>query len=145
TVATVPVTVNSSAVATVGKIEVKPNGVNVIPGEVSLYVDMRDITEEGQAQLVNKVIEVADQIANKHDVVLTYDEKFRTLPVPIDRKIQERLAESLKAHGINPYYLPSGAGHDAMIIGEKVPAAMLFVKSKDGLSHRPDEWSDLND
>lgn len=145
TVPTIPVHISPSAVATIGKLAIKPNGVNVIPGEVSLYVDIRDITQENQEQLVAKVIEAATQIAKKHDVVLTYDEKIRISPVPIAEKVQAHLAESLEIHGIIPYYLPSGAGHDAMIIGEKIPVGMLFVKSKDGISHRPDEWSDLND
>lgn len=141
----IPVAISSSAVATVGKLAVKPNGVNVIPGEVSLYVDMRDITAEDQTRLVDKVIASANEIAEKHHLTLTYEEKIRVSPVPIDEKIQARLAESVEAHDIKPYYLPSGAGHDAMIIGEKIPAAMLFVRSIDGVSHHPDEWSDLND
>ncbi|MFA1822996.1 M20/M25/M40 family metallo-hydrolase [Virgibacillus oceani] len=46
---------------------------------------------------------------------------------------------------IKPYYLPSGAGHDAMVFGKKLPSAMIFVKSKAGISHNPQEWTDLND
>ncbi|MFD2130183.1 Zn-dependent hydrolase [Pseudogracilibacillus auburnensis] len=144
-VPSIPVTISSSAVATVGKLAVKPNGVNVIPGEVSLYVDMRDITRENQEQVVEKVVEAAQQIAEKHGVQLSYEEKIRISPVPIEAEFQALLAKSLETNNISPYYLPSGAGHDAMIIGEKVPAAMLFVKSKNGVSHHPDEWSDLND
>lgn len=141
----IPPTISPSAVATVGKLAIKPNGVNVIPGEVSLYVDMRDITRKNQEKVVELVIESANSVASKHGVQLTYEEKARISPIPIQKETQALIAKSLEANGIDPYYLPSGAGHDAMIIGEKIPAAMIFVKSKDGVSHHPAEWSDLND
>ncbi|MEI3607145.1 M20 family metallo-hydrolase [Pseudogracilibacillus sp. SE30717A] len=141
----VPVKISESAVATIGKLAVKPNGVNVIPGEVSLYVDMRDIYKENQEELVNQVIAVAKDVAETYDVELSYEEKIRITPVPIQKDILQKLADIFHEKGIEPLYLPSGAGHDAMIIGEQVPAAMIFVKSKDGISHRPDEWTDLND
>ncbi len=141
----IPVSISESAVATVGKISVKPNGVNVIPGEVSLYVDMRDIDKTDQENIVKQVKKAAKEIAEKHGVGIEWEEKARITPVPIQEENQALLKEALEEHGITPYYLPSGAGHDAMIIGEEIPAAMLFVKSKAGVSHNPDEWSDLND
>lgn len=137
--------ISESAVATVGKLDVKPNGTNVIPGEVSLFVDMRDINRTNQDQLVNHVVELAKEIATKHDVRLTLDEKIRITPVPIREEIQTQLTEVLLEQGIEILSIPSGAGHDAMILGEEIPVGMIFVKSKNGISHRPDEWSDLND
>src|SRR5690625_2282620 len=141
-VPSIPVTISENAVATVGKLAVKPNGVNVIPGEVSLYVDMRDINKTDQENIVKQVKEAAKEIAEKHGVGLEWAEKARVAPVPINEENQALLKDALEEHGITPYYLPSGAGHDAMIIGEEIPAAMLFVKSKAGISHNPAEWSD---
>ncbi|MEI3612564.1 M20 family metallo-hydrolase [Pseudogracilibacillus sp. SO30301A] len=141
----IPIGISENAVATVGKMSVKPNGVNVIPGEVSLYVDMRDINQIDQETIVKQVKEAAKAIAEKHGVGLEWEEKARVAPVPINEENQALLKDALEEHGITPFYLPSGAGHDAMIIGEEIPAAMLFVKSKDGISHNPAEWSDLND
>lgn len=51
----------------------------------------------------------------------------------------------MKVNGIRPYRLPSRAGHDAMVLGAQIPIVMMFVKSKDGISQSPAEWSDLND
>jgi len=144
-VPSIPVKISENAVATVGKLAVKPNGVNVIPGEVSVYVDMRDIDRTDQENLVAQVKKTAGEVAEKHEVELQWSEKARVSPVPIREENQALLKDILEEQGIKPYYLPSGAGHDAMVIGEKIPATMLFVKSKDGISHRPDEWSDLND
>ncbi len=141
----IPGKISNNAVATIGKLTVKPNGVNVIPGEVSLYVDMRDIHKENQEKLVDQVIAEAENVAEAYDVQLSYEEKTRITPLPIKEEIQQRLEDVFIESQLKPLFLPSGAGHDAMIIGEHIPAAMIFVQSKDGISHRPDEWSDLND
>lgn len=141
----IPSQINDSSVVTIGKINVEPNGVNVIPGKVTLYVDIRDIYKETRDDIVSKVIEVGTTIAEKYSVKVEYEEKMCVEPVPIEEKYQELLIESCKENGIEPYSLPSGAGHDAMILGERWPIAMLFVRSKDGISHNPKEWTDLAD
>ncbi|MGY0692437.1 M20 family metallo-hydrolase [Virgibacillus sp. FSP13] len=140
-----PRQISDSAVATVGRQFVEPNGVNVIPGQVKFYVDIRDIHRVTRDQLVDRVLTLGEKIAEKHHVEVEYAEKMRVEPIPIKENIQQILEQSLQEKGISPYKLPSGAGHDAMIIGEKLPIAMLFVRSKAGISHNPAEWSDLND
>ncbi|MFS0862219.1 M20 family metallo-hydrolase [Fredinandcohnia sp. 179-A 10B2 NHS] len=140
-----PQQVSSSAVATVGKVDVFPNGVNVIPGEVRLTVDIRDIQKDTRDKLVELVIDKAHTLCNNHNIELEVEETFREAPVPISEDMQEKLANSVKAQGIEPAYLPSGAGHDAMVVGRKLPVAMIFVQSKDGISHNPAEWSTLGD
>lgn len=144
-VSKLPKQVSHSAVATVGKQEVKPNGVNVIAGEVVVFIDVRDIYKDTRDELVDKVFACGEEVANKHQVEITKEEMFRNAPVPIEEEKRQFLAESLEQNGIRPYELPSGAGHDAMAMGERWPVAMLFVRSKDGISHNPAEWSDLND
>ncbi len=140
-----PRQINDSAVATVGRQFVEPNGVNVIPGQVKFYVDIRDIHRVTRDQLVDRVLTLGEKIADKHHVEVEYTEKMRVEPVPIKEEIQQILEHSFQEKGIRPYKLSSGAGHDAMIIGEKLPIAMLFVRSKAGISHNPAEWSNLND
>ncbi|HET7578323.1 MAG TPA: M20 family metallo-hydrolase [Bacillales bacterium] len=140
-----PRSVSSSAVATVGKMHVSPNGVNVIPGKVELFVDVRDIYEDTRDELVGLIIDKAKEISEKCDVRVKYKNTLSVEPVVIQKKMQEKLARSVKKLGLPELYLPSGAGHDAMIIGHHLPVAMLFVQSKDGISHSPKEWSSLND
>lgn len=140
-----PTLINDSAVATVGKLNVHPNGVNVIPGTVNLFVDLRDIYVDTRNQLIEQVVEASKTIAKKHDIDVQHAEKTRITPVPIHEEKQQLLAETLQAMDIKPYYLPSGAGHDAMVLGEQIPVAMLFVRSKDGVSHHPAEWTNLSD
>lgn len=140
-----PTIISESAVATIGRQLVEPNGINVIPGQVTLYVDIRDIDLQTRDQLVDETIHIAGRIAEKHQVNWQYLEKSRVTPVPVDESIQKKLKKSFQANNIEPFSLPSGAAHDAMIIGTELPIAMLFVRSKDGVSHNPSEWSALND
>ncbi|PRY73993.1 M20 family metallo-hydrolase [Alkalibacterium olivapovliticus] len=140
-----PGKINDSAVATVGNIEVKPNGTNVIPGEVVVYVDIRDIYEESRQQLITSILESAETISQSWGISLETETVHNVAPVPIPKELQEKLKKAASASGITPYALPSGAGHDAMIVGQHLPSALLFVRSKKGISHNPAEWSDLND
>lgn len=142
---TLPKEISDSAVATIGKQEVYPNGVNVIPEKVKLYADIRDIHLETRDALVEKIKRTAKKIADVYGVAVNWKENLRVKPTPIAEKTQELLEETLQEFDIPAFKLPSGAGHDAMIMGNSVPIAMLFTKSKDGISHSPKEWSDLND
>ncbi|MFA1820078.1 M20 family metallo-hydrolase [Virgibacillus oceani] len=144
-VAGLPRKINDTCVATIGKMHISPNGVNVIPGEVKLYVDIRDIYENSRNTLVDQVIQKAEEIAENHGISLSFEKKMETPPVTIKEEIQETFKAVLNEQSIKPTRIPSGAGHDAMIIGEKTDIAMLFVKSIAGISHNPLEWSDLND
>ncbi|MCJ1906958.1 M20 family metallo-hydrolase [Planococcus ruber] len=140
-----PGKISETAVATVGKMEVLPNGINVIPEKVVLHVDIRDIYEETRDALLNRIIEEAEDIAKNRDIQLAIKQNTKIKPVPIEQELQAQLADSLKEFSIEPAYIPSGAGHDTMILGRHIPVAMLFVRSKDGISHNPKEWSSLND
>lgn len=140
-----PGQVSDSAVATIGKMQVFPNGVNVIPGQVILYVDIRDIHLETRDELVDRILAAGESIADKHNIQVTHVEKHRVPPVPIQEDLQEELFRVLDELSMRRYALPSGAGHDAMIVGSKLPVSMLFVRSKNGISHNPAEWTDLED
>lgn len=140
-----PGKVSGTAVATIGKMEVKPNGINVIPETVVLHADIRDIQETTRDRLLESVQQTANDIAEERGIELKVKQNTKIQPVPIEEGLKEQLAESLGAFGIEPVYIPSGAGHDAMILGRHLPVAMLFVRSKAGISHNPKEWTSLND
>lgn len=144
-VSRLPRTVNDSAVATVGNIQVKPNGTNVIPGEVVLYIDIRDIQFDSRAELIDKILEAGKIIEAETGVNFDHETVHDVAPSPVPEKLQQQLSESCRANGIEPFVLSSGAGHDAMILGRHIPSAMLFIQSKDGISHNPKEWSELSD
>lgn len=140
-----PAMISDSAVATIGKVEVHPNGVNVIPGQVDLYLDIRDIYTDTVDQLVALVIEKAKEITEKYKVSFDYKQTLKVNPFLVKEELLETLTEAVEKEGISPVYLPSGAGHDAMILGKYVPSAMIFARSKNGISHNPLEWTTLSD
>lgn len=140
-----PRQVSSTAVATVGKIHVHPNGVNVIPGSVELFVDIRDIYEDKVDELVSLTIKKAAAISESHGIRFTYEQTLKVAPMLVQDEMKELLEQSLQKMSIKPYYLPSGAGHDAMVLGRHLPSAMIFARSRKGISHNPAEWTTLSD
>ena len=140
-----PLMFSSTGVATVGKMQVEPNGANVIPGKVTLITDIRDIDEHSRDQIVSSVVEKAQEIAASRNIEVTIIEKMRTPPVPIGDEMTEILNGTFRDMNIDKQYLVSGAGHDAMMLGAHIPVAMIFARSKDGVSHNPAEWTTLTD
>lgn len=129
------------AVATVGKLDVKPNGVNVIPGEVEWTADIRSIDESERDAIEQQIKEFAQQIAKERNVELHISELQRVEPVLCDEDIQKAIKESIQEIGEEEVNLPSGAGHDGMQFKYNFPIGMIFVKSIDGISHNPKEYS----
>ncbi|RKQ34695.1 M20 family metallo-hydrolase [Oceanobacillus halophilus] len=140
-----PRKVSEMAVATVGKLKVLPNGVNVIAQEVNLMVDIRDIREETRDRLIELIYQKAEEVADKRGIEVTWNLNTKIRPLPIEKNLQEKLANVMDEMNIEPIYIPSGAGHDSMIVGEEIPVAMLFARSRDGISHNPKEWTSLDD
>lgn len=134
-----------ASVATVGKLIVKPNGVNVIPGEVEWTVDIRDLDVNQRNQLEKDIKQFAETIAANRQLQLHVTELQRVEPVLCDSTIQEAIKESILEIGENVVSLPSGAGHDAMQFKDCFPIGMIFVRSKDGISHNPKEFSSKED
>ncbi|GAK07649.1 Zn-dependent hydrolase [Geomicrobium sp. JCM 19038] len=144
-IASLPIRHSETAVATVGKLTVEPNGANVIPGKVTLVVDVRDITAPTRDVLFEEIKEVANTIAQEWNVSLECEETINVAPVPVSQETKERLHSVIEAEGFTSIEIPSGAGHDAMLMGTQMSMAMIFVRSVKGISHHPDEWTTLAD
>ncbi|MDM5332067.1 Zn-dependent hydrolase [Ureibacillus composti] len=133
------------AVATVGKLQVKPNGVNVIPGEVTFSLDIRDLDNERCAKIVAEIKEMIQEVSEKRHV----QSEIRTLQtvssVQTDASIQEVIQETIESKGLHPISLVSGAVHDAMNFAGVCPFGMIFVRSKDGISHNRLEFTSMDD
>lgn len=140
-----PVDISPTAVATVGKMEVFPGNVNTIPGYAEWMVDIRDIDEKKRDRLVHRIKAEAERIGALRGLSTEVREVFRTTPVSVDPSIKETMIQSAQALGKDYRVMPSGAAHDAMIMGERFPVGMIFVPSRDGVSHHPDEHTDTDD
>ncbi|WP_174510315.1 allantoate amidohydrolase [Klebsiella oxytoca] len=126
-------------VATVGTLRCAPGAVNVIPGEVTLTLDIRGPQDGPLDALLNALLEEAQAIAARRQLQFSADEFYRIAATACDRHLQAVLATAVhEVQGIS-LSLPSGAGHDAIAIGERWPVGMLFVRCKGGVSHHPAE------
>lgn len=134
-----------STVGTVGQIGARPGGINIIPGAVDLSLDLRDIEEAVRDRVEERIRQRAGETCEKRGVELSFEELQRLPPVPCSQEIRNSIASACEELGIRPHALPSGAGHDGMHVAEKCPVGMIFVRSKDGISHNPKEWSSRED
>ncbi|RSK52675.1 Zn-dependent hydrolase [Bacillus canaveralius] len=136
---------SQTAVATVGKITVFPNGSNVISGRTELSVDVRDIDEQARDNLLAHLEAKADEIAKKRGLSFEVEEGIKIPPVIVPEHIQQTIRTASENNGLSVLTVISGAGHDAMSLGRYVPSGMIFVPSHNGKSHSPEEWTSLPD
>jgi allantoate deiminase len=126
-------------VATVGKIEIEPNAGNVIPGVVSVSLDLRCMSNRSRSHWTTELIGDARAIARKRNIEFEWVKKLDQRRVDMDQHLSLRLKVAVEAAGFPLETMPSGAGHDAMVMAARVPAAMLFLRSPGGISHHPSE------
>jgi len=126
-------------VATVGRIDVEPNAANVIAGEVRVSLDARHADDASRKGAVEALLAQAQGIAWRRGLELQYTCQMDQPAVPMDEHLTALLADAIAAAGLSVKRMASGAGHDAMMIAARVPAAMLLLRSPGGLSHQPEE------
>jgi allantoate deiminase len=127
--------------ANVGILTVAPGGFNVIPGTAEFTIDARAGDADAFARAERFVRDALERVADEEQLELEVTETHRKPPTPLDTELQELLAQGAAAEGAAARSMPSGAGHDAMVLARHIPAAMLFVPSRAGISHSPDEYT----
>lgn len=126
-------------VATVGQLIVQPGASNVIPGACSFSIDLRD-QDEGVLDRAYALIRAAiETVASQRGVEATVQETLRLAPIALSSWLQDVLARACQREGLPVHRLPSGAGHDAMILAGVTEAGMLFTRCRGGISHHPAE------
>jgi allantoate deiminase len=132
-------------VATVGQIEAKPGATNVIASEARVTLDVRHKSDDILNRAAETLIRLAHEIAERRGLALRQNVLLSQHAVMMDSFLVEQIQEAIRGTGCQPHRMVSGAGHDAMILAEKVPAAMIFVRSPGGISHDPAESAELED
>jgi allantoate deiminase len=136
---------NPALVATVGKLDVTPGASNAIPGEVRFTLDFRHPVDVSREKLLGELLAEFSRIAESRALQVAWALVQANDAVSCDPALTERLLDSAeKATGIRRT-LPSGAGHDAVMMATAMPVAMLFVRCRAGLSHHPEEYADPRD
>jgi allantoate deiminase len=126
-------------VATVGRLEVSPGAINVVPGSVRATLDVRHPKDESRHAAVAHLLTKAESAAALRGVTVSATLDSEQKAVPMNRELTVKLHQAAERAGFDAQSIFSGAGHDAMILAPAVPTAMLFLRSPGGLSHHPDE------
>lgn len=131
--------------ATIGRLDVFPNSITTIPGMVRFVLDVRDTDGPRQRKAASEIVRGFEQACERRGVLLDFEVIADTSPVVLPTWLREILMESSEKVGVSYRVMASGAGHDSQIINSVVPAGMVFVPSKGGLSHVPEEWTSATD
>ena len=132
---------SGTTVGTVGVVRARPGAINVVPGTVSLDVDIRDSDAPARETVVEEIIATARAIGAARGLAVAVEEIVTDTPVACDPTIIDATVAACEALGLPYRRMISGAYHDAMIMGRRIPVGMLFVPSRGGVSHHPDEYT----
>nr|QRW40799.1 hypothetical protein [bacterium] len=133
---------NACAVSTVGSLTVQPSVTNVVPGQVRLTAEVRDLRAERLRAAEAAVAAVADQVRREYGVRIDVRMTLAAPPRTTDDRLRNAIADAADDLGLSWLPLASGAGHDAQIIADIAPIGMIFVPSRDGISHAPEEFTE---
>lgn len=126
-------------VATVGQIDVRPGAINAIAGNAVVSLDVRHASDEICQSATGQLAQAAEEIAKRRGLMLRCNELLRQRAVKMDAFLRRQIESAIRSTGCEPHQMVSGAGHDAMILAEKVPSGMIFVRCPGGISHDPAE------
>jgi allantoate deiminase len=132
-------------VGTVGYIHAMPGATNVIPGQVSFTIDIRSASDAYRKLAVADIVRQIETIASRRKLSLQVDVTHDNRTVPCAPWLRRQVADAIAGEGYRVFELPSGAGHDGMAMIDVADVAMVFVRCRGGISHHPDEHTDISD
>jgi len=142
----VATTMPGRQVATVGRIRAEPGAPNVIPGQVVLSLEIRDLDASKIQQVFERIQAEAKQIADARFTPIRFGEiEVASPPAPTDLQMRRVIAAAADELGMSFKLMPSGAGHDAQDMTHIAPTGMIFVPSVNGVSHSPKEFTSAED
>lgn len=135
--------VKYKTVATCGVLNITSSAMNVIPGEVRLQIDIRSIDYASKKRVVDQFTTLVDKVSKERNLQAKIDLLSDEIPTLLDKELLELIKSICIKKKIEFTELPSGAGHDAMNMARVYKTAMIFLPSKEGLSHNPKEYTSL--
>jgi ureidoglycolate amidohydrolase len=132
---------SGTTVGTVGVVRALPGAINVVPGVAALDVDVRDSDLGAREEVVARIVEEARAIAEARGLTLRVEEIVTDTPVTCSPDVVAASVAACEEFQYNYRRMISGAYHDAMILGRRFPVGMIFVPSRGGVSHHPDEYT----
>ena len=141
TAATIAKQDNKHFVATIGRIDVYPNGAAVVPGEVNMVLDLRASHEHSRDEFLNQLRTRCMQISKDRSCKIEMEVISTASVAVMDHGLRKHLTHEANCLNLSYIDLSSGAGHDMVHLSRVAPAAMIFIPCKDGLSHCPEEFA----
>jgi len=132
-------------VGTVGRIQAFPGAYNVVPGKVMTTLELRDLDAAKIQTLFQKIQAEVGEIEKATGTKFNFKETNDLVPAPTDLRVRRLIDETAKQLGFSTKLMPSGAGHDAQELAPIAPVGMIFIPSRDGISHSPREFSTPED
>lgn len=132
-------------VGTVGALKVHPGVMNVVPGKVELWVDIRGVDHESIIETLQEIKDTVSDIADERETPVFIEVMSSEKPVHMHDDVVEVIDEVCRKMGIPYRRMNSGAGHDAMNMAHLAPAGMIFIPCKGGVSHNPDECASIEE
>ena len=132
---------NQHFVATIGKLDVFPNGAAIVPGQVEMTLDMRSASRRARTVFLAAFETICSAAAARHDCSVDMKPLAAADIAPMDAGLMQTLADAAAINGLSAIKLSSGAGHDTAHLSRFAPAAMIFIPCRDGLSHCPEEFT----
>jgi N-carbamoyl-L-amino-acid hydrolase len=128
-------------VGTVGWIKVEPGAYNVIPGKVTLGLELRDLDEKNITEMFSRIRSESEEIGRMNGTTFSFTEPLMVRAALTDPRFQKLINGVARELGYTTKLMPSGAGHDAQEIAKIGPVGMIFIPSIGGISHSPKEFS----
>ena len=135
----------NGTVGTVGEIEVTPGIINAIASRVRFSLDVRGPDDDTYRGVAREIASFAEAAARRRGMTAEWTQRQALPATPMDARIVEALVDAAAATGEPYLQMHSGAAHDTMCVADRIPAAMVFVPCKDGISHHPAEDADPED
>lgn len=136
---------SGTAVGTVGQFDIEPNVVNVVPGSVSLRLDLRSVDQSEIRSQLDDIERVLGRLEAERGVTTSFDCTYDVPPTALSERCRAVVTDVARDCGVETLTLHSGAGHDTMQVADVTDAALLFVASENGHSHSPKELADWRD
>lgn len=132
-------------VGTVGALKVHPGVMNVVPGLVEMWVDIRGIHHDSIIETLQEVKDAVSTIAEEQDTPVAIEVLSSDKPVHMAENVKSVIEGACQKLALSYRRMPSGAGHDAMNMATLTPTGMIFIPCREGISHNPEEHADMDD
>ncbi len=134
---------HKGTVGTVGVLTIQSGSMNTVPGEAYLEIDIRGTDDSSKHMVIEQLQAVISRVEQERDLQISCTLLSHEQPVHMHPDIVHDFEETCEENNIRYKVMPSGAGHDAMNMAGLCPTGMLFVPSRDGLSHNPKEYTSI--